>query len=111
MPFPLDSDTEAAIAAGRIKTADLVDFYLRDSEGDPLTLRFWNWPDSASYPGTEDLDGSTAGNTYESMCARMGIAKGIRMAASLSSEPLVITLDGSRSDDDDDLVGKFVDAD
>ena len=111
MPFPLDTDTEAAIAAGRIKTADLIDFYLRDGVGGPLTLRGWTWPDSASYPGTQDLDGSTSNQTYESLYGRVTIAKAIRMAASLSSEPLVLTLDGSRSDDDQDWVGRFVDAD
>jgi hypothetical protein len=111
MAFPLDSDTEAAIAAGRIKTADLVDFYLKDGAGDPLTLRCWNWPGAVAYPGTADLDGSTGDQTYESMFGRIGIAKAIRMAAALSSEPLGISLDGSRSDDDDDWVGRFVDAD
>jgi hypothetical protein len=110
MPFPLDSDTEAAIVAGRIKTADLVDFYLRDGADDPLTLRCWNRLDDAVYPGTTDLDGSTDNQTYQSMYGRIRVAKAIRMAASLSSEPIVITLDGSRSDDDDDWVGQFVDS-
>ena len=110
MPFPLDVDTEAAIAAGRVKPADLIDFYLRDGAGDPLTLRCWTWPGEASYPGTVDLDGSTSSVTYETMYGRLAVAKQIRMAASLSSEPIVITLDGSRSDDDDDWVGRFVDA-
>lgn len=111
MPFPLDVDTEAAIAAGRIKTADLVDFYLRDGGGDPLILRAWTWPDSAVYPGTADLDGGTSNNTYESLYGRIQITKNIRMAAALSSEPMTITLDGSRSGDDEDWVGRFVDAD
>lgn len=111
MPFPLDVDTEADIAAGRVKPADLIDFYLRDGAGDPLTLRCWTWPGDASYPGTSDLDGSTSNVTYESMFGRVRVAKGIRMAASLSAEPLTITLDGSRSDDDEDWTGRFVDAD
>lgn len=110
MPFPLDVDTEAAIAAGRIKPADLVDFYLRDGDGDPLTLRCWTWPGEATYPGTADLDGSTSDVTYESMYGRIVVPKGIRMAATLASEPLTLTLDGSRSDDDEDWVGRFVDA-
>lgn len=111
MPFPLDTDTEAAIAAGRIRSADLVDLYLRDGVGDPLVLRFWDQPGEASYPGTAALDGGTSNQTYQSMYGRMAIEKTIRFAASLSSEPLVITLDGSRSSDDADIVGQFVDAD
>lgn len=110
MPFPLDADTEAAILAGRIKTADLVDLYLKTSGGSALTLRCWNWPGEASYPGTTDLDGSTSNVTYASMEGRIRVAKAIRMAASLVSEPLLISLDGSRSDDDADWVGQFVDA-
>lgn len=111
MPYPTDSETDDAIAAGRIKSADLVDLYLRDGADAPLTLRCWNWPGAASYAGTVALDGSTAANTYESMFGRIGIAKSIRMAASLSSEALRITLDASRSTDDADWVGRFVDAD
>lgn len=110
MPFPLDSDTENAIAAGEIQSADLVDFYLKTGGGSPLTLRCWTWPGSASYPGTTDLDGSTSNVTYVSMEGRIRIAKSIRLAASLSAEPLNITLDGSRSSDDADWVGQFVDA-
>lgn len=104
MPFPLDTDTEAAIAAGRIKDAYLLDFYL-----DGLTLRAWNWPDDGAYPGTTELDGTTSNQTYESMVGRMSIARGMRQSASLSSEPLIVTLDGSKSDDDADWVGRFVD--
>lgn len=111
MPYPTDAATEAAIAAGRIKSADLIDFYLKDGVGDPLTLRAWTWPGTASYPGTVEMDGSTANNDYTSLFGRVGIAKGLRMAASLASEPLRIQLDGSRSSDDADWVGMFVDAD
>lgn len=111
MPFPLDSDTEAAIATGRIRDACLVDLYLADSGGAPLTLRFWNWPDATAYPGTPDLDGSTAAQTYDSLAGRFTVSRGIRQAASLAAEPLTLTLDGSRSGDDADIVGRFVDAD
>jgi hypothetical protein len=110
MAFPLDAATEAAIAAGRVKSADLVDFYLKTGAGAALTLRCWTWPGSASYPGTVDLDGSTANVTYEDMSRRIGLQKTLRLSASLSSEPLVIILDGSRSSDDSDWVGRFVDA-
>jgi hypothetical protein len=111
MAYSLDAATEAAMAAGQIKSADLYDFYLKTSGGADLKLRCWNWPGSTTYPGTVELDGSTSAQTYESMFGRVKAAWGLRMAASLSSEPLVITLDGSRSTDDADFVGKFVDAD
>lgn len=111
MAYETDAETEAAIAAGLIKAADLVDFYVKDSGGSPLTLRGWNWPGSASFPGTSSLDGSTSANTYESLYGRIIVPKAIRFAASLASEPLEITLDGSRSDDDEDWIGRFVDAD
>lgn len=110
MAFPLDSDTEAAILAGRIQSADLVDFYLKDGGGSALTLRCWNWPGSVTYPGTTDLDGSTSSQTYLQMHDRIQIAKAIRMAATLSAEPLMITLDASRADDNADWVGQFADA-
>ncbi len=110
MPFPLDTDTRNAIAAGRIKDAYLVDLYLQDAEDDPFVLRFWNWPGQRNYPGTLDLDGSTSDVVYETMHGRCAISRGIRMGATLSSEPLTLTLDGSRSDDDTDIVGEFVDA-
>lgn len=105
-----DAATEAAIAAGRIKAADLVDFYVKTAGGSPLVLRAWNWPGSTTYPGTVGLDGSTASNTYESLYGRIVVPKAVRMAASLASEPLEITLDGSRSADDADWIGRFVDA-
>lgn len=110
MPFPLDAETEADIASGKVRSADLIDLYVRDGDGNPATQRCWNWIGPASYPGTADLDGDTSNQTYESMYGRVRIAKGLRMAASLSSEPLVITLDGSRSGDDEDWVGRFVDS-
>lgn len=108
--YSLDAETEADIAAGRIRPCDLVDFYVRDGEGDPATLRCWNQPGEATYPGTVDLDGSTSDVTYEGMFGRIAVPKGVRVAASLASEPLIITLDASRSDDDEDWVGRFVDA-
>lgn len=111
MPYPLDTDTEADIAAGRVRPCDLVDFYVRDGVGDPDTLRCWNWPGEAVYPGTADLDGSTDDVTYESLYGRIAVPKGLRTSATLASEPMVITLDGSRSDDDADWVGRFVDSD
>lgn len=109
--YPLDTDTEADIAAGRIRPCDLVDFYLRDSLGDPATQRCWNQPGEATYPGTVDLDGSTDNVTYEAMYGRVVVPKGVRLSATLSSDPLIITLDASRSSDDEDWVGRFVDAD
>lgn len=109
MAYETDATTEAGIASGRIKAADLVDFYVKDAgTGSPLVLRAWTWPGSASFPGTVSLDGSTAANTYETLYGRITIPKGIRMAASLASEPLEISLDGSRSGDPTDWVGKFV---
>lgn len=110
MVYPTDAATDAAIGAGRIKSADLVDFYLADASDDPLTLRCWTWNSTCSYAGTVALDGSTAANTYESMHRRIVIHKQIRMAATLSSEPLRMQLDASRSGDDEDFVGRFVDA-
>mgnify|MGYP000373536591 CR=1 FL=1 len=108
--YPTDAATDAAIDAGKIKTADLVDMYLKTSGGSTLNLRAWSWPGTASFPGTLDLDGSTSNNSYESMFGRMIIAKTIRQAASLGSEPLDIQFDASRSGDDEDFVGRFVDA-
>lgn len=108
--YPLDAQTEADIAAGKIRPCDLVDMYVRDGVGDPATLRCWNQPGQAIYPGTADLDGSTSNVTYEGMYGRIAVPKGIRMAATLASEPLNITLDASRSDDDEDWVGRFVDS-
>jgi len=110
MPYPLDAESEAALAAGRLCTADLVDFYLADSEGAPLTLRAWSWPGEIDYPANDAID-DTDPVTYESMHKRMDVAKSVRLAATLAAEPLQIVLDGSRSADDDDWVGRFVDAD
>lgn len=111
MPYPTNADIDAAIAAGRIKAADLVDFYVKNrSTGVPFVLRAWTWPGSASYPGTVSLDGSTASQTYESLYGRIVIGKTIRTAQSLSSEPLRIQLDASRSSDNADWVGRFVDS-
>lgn len=111
--FDTDAATDAAIAAGLIKAANLIDFYVKTSPVDPtpVVLRAWDWPGSASYPGTVGLDGSTSSNSYESLCDRVAIAWNIRMAASLASEPLAITLDASRSADDSDWTGRFVDSD
>ncbi len=111
MPYPTDSAIDAAIAAGRIKAADLFDFYVKDELGAPLVLRAWTWPGEAHYPGTEVLDGSTADQTYESMYGRMVAHKTVRTAQSLSSEPLRLQLDASRSGDDDDWVGRWADSD
>jgi len=111
MPYPTDAAIDAAIAAGQIKAADLVDFYVKDGVTDaPLVLRGWTWPGTASYPGTVSHDGSTASNTYESLFGRIVINKTIRTAQSLSSEPLRIQLDASRSSDDADFAGRFADS-
>lgn len=109
--YPTDAATDAAIAAGKIKAAFLVDMYCKTGAGDELTLRAWDWPGVAYYPGTVDLDGSTADQAYDSLYGRIVVSLAIRMAMSLSSEPLEIQLDGSRSADDDDLIGQWVDAD
>jgi hypothetical protein len=112
MPYPTNASIDAAIAAGKIKAADLIDFYVKNrGTGVPFVLRAWTWPGTASYPGTVALDGSTASNDYESMYGRLVIAKTIRTAQSLSSEPLRIQLDASRSADNADWVGRFVDSD
>lgn len=109
--YPTDAATDAAIDAGKIKSADFLDLYLKTGGGSPLILRAWSWPGPAVYPGTADLDGSTADNSYTSLYGRMIISKTIRQAATLASEPFEIQFDASRSSDDDDLIGKFVDAD
>jgi len=108
MPYETDAATEAGIASGRIKAADLVDLYIKTALDAPLILRGWTWPGSASFPGTVSMDGSTAANTYETLYNRIAIPKSVRMAATLASEPLEISLDGSRSSDPTDFVGKFV---
>lgn len=110
MPYPTDAAIDAAIAAGRIKAADLVDFYVKVG-GSPVVLRAWTWPGTAQYPGTVALDGSTANRTYESMYGRMIINKTIQSAQSLSSEPLRIQIDASRTSDDADWAGRFADSD
>lgn len=110
MAYPVDAAFEAAVAAGKIKTADLVDLYLKDGDGDPLTLRWWTWTGGCSYPANDAVDDDDD-VAYVSMCGRIQLIKAIRLAATLASEPLRMTLDGSRSTDDADEVGKFVDAD
>lgn len=104
--YPTDAETDAAIAAGKIKSALLVDLYVA-----PTVLRCWTWPGPALYPGTADLDGSTSDQAYESMFGRIVVPMAIRQAASLASEPIEIQIDGSRSGDDEDFVGRFVDSD
>lgn len=109
MPYPLDSEAEDAIAAGRLKAAYLVDLYVSDGV-DPLTLRWWDWPDTVDYPANDAIDDADP-VTYVSMARRMICNMALRQAATLSSEPLTLLIDGSRSGDDADEVGKLVDAD
>jgi len=109
--YPLDADTAADIAAGKVRPADLIDLYVRDGDGDPATLRCWNQPGEAIYPGTADLDGSTDDVTYEGLYGRVVVPKGLRMSATLSSDPMIITLDASRSSDAGDFGGRFADLD
>jgi hypothetical protein len=104
--YPTDSATDDAIASGKTKTCQLVDFY-----ASPTPLHCWDWWGSRTYPGTDDLDGSTADLTYESMEGRITVDRAIRQAASLGGEPLRMMLDGSRSGDDADFVGRLVDSD
>lgn len=113
MVYPVSSGFEADVAAGRIKSADLVDLYTKDGAGDPAFLRAWTFPGTCTYKAN-DPDGvaGAVGNSdvsYESMCGRIIVKKALRMSASLSSEPLQILLDASRSGDDADWVGRFVD--
>lgn len=114
MPYPVDSNFEAAVAAGRIKTADLVDFYVKNSGGAPAFLRAWTWPGTCSYDANDpdEIDGAVGATpvSYETMNGRMSVNKALRLSATLSSEPLIILLDASRSGDDEDFVGRFVDA-
>lgn len=109
MPYPIPPELEDAIEAGRAISADLFDFYVKDSEGAALTLRCWNWPGTIDYPANDHI---TSGDvTYEDMHGRIGAEKALRLSASKAAEPLRMTLDGSRSGDDEDFVGRFVDAD
>lgn len=115
MVFPLDTDTEADLDSGLYASCDLVDFYVKDGVGDPAFLRAWSWPGECEYAANDpsEIAGAVGATdvTYESMYDRMLIPKGVRLSASLSSDPLNISLDGSRSDDDEDWVGRFVDSD
>jgi len=115
MPYPVPPDWEDQVAAGRFITADLVDLYCADGVGDPLTLRWWNWPGTIDYAANDDPDGdgdlSADPVTYTCMYGRLLVQKALRQSASLSSEALRLTLDASRSGDDEDQVGIFVDAD
>jgi len=115
MVYPLDTDTEADLESGLFASADFLDLYVKDSEGAPATLRAWSWPGETSYVANdpEEIAGAVGDEdvTYESMYDRMLIPKGLRMAASLSSDPLTILMDGARSGDDEDWVGRFVDSD
>ena len=119
MPYPLSSDAEALIATGRLGKAMLVDLYCADGDGDPLTLRLWDRPGTFSFIANDLVDGPGRSDppalddmvTYLSMRGRMQVQREIRFTATLASEPLKIMLDGSRSGDDDDLVGQWVDAD
>lgn len=114
MPYPLDSETEADIAAGRLTSCDLVDFYVKDDDGEPAFLRAWTWPGSLSFPANDpaEIDGAVGASnvTYEPMPGRLTVAKGLRLAASLASEPCMLTLDASRTGDDADWVGRWVDS-
>lgn len=113
MPYPLDAATEAAIAAGRIKTADLVDFYAKTEGGENAFLRGWDWPGPCSYPANDpaEIDGAVGASNvaYEPLYGRIVVNKQLRLSATLASEPCVIMLDASRSGDDEDWVGRFVD--
>lgn len=113
MVYPVSSGFEADVAAGRIKCADLIDLYAKDEAGDPAFLRAWTFPGACTYKANDPdgVDGAVGNTdvTYETMYGRVIVQKALRMAATLSSEPLQILLDASRSGDDEDFVGRLVD--
>lgn len=118
MPVQLSPDFEAKLAAGRIVSAYLVDFYCANGSGDALILRGWDWPGTLSYPAADVAAGDDRSDppeltdpvSYTGLHHRLTIDRNIRFSAGLSSEPARITLDGSRAGADDDFVGQFTDA-
>lgn len=109
MPYTLDSAAEAALAAGRMVSALLMDLYCKDGDGDPLTLRFWNWPGTLDYPANDHVDDDDP-VTYQSLLRRVSVDVGVRFTATLTAEPMTINFDSSRAGDDADLIGQFADA-
>jgi superfamily II DNA/RNA helicase len=91
MPYQLSADAEAQIAAGRMLSAMLVDFYCSTSADDALTMRCWDWPGDLSYPANDVIAGSSQ-VSYASMHRRLTIERDVRFSAGLSAEPLRITL-------------------
>jgi hypothetical protein len=118
MPFPLMPDAEAEILSGRMGKAMLVDLYSADSEGNPTPIRFWDRPGVLSFPANDLVPGAGRSDppaltdvvAYRSLRGRFQVSREIRFTATLASEPLKITLDGSRSSEDDDIVGQWVDS-
>lgn len=104
MPYPLPADARAMFEAGRMAPALLVDLYTSP------VRRWWLWPGDLLYPANDSIDGASE-VTYVSIEGRMQVDYAVKASASLSSEPLVITLDGSRAGDNDDAIGAWVDQD
>lgn len=110
MPYPLSPEAEAAFAAGLIVPVVLVDFYLADSAGDPLTLRMSSREFPLSFAANDEIDG-TDPVAYAPMFQRLNVDLSVRQSVGFASQPVTITLDGSRAGDDEDLTGQFADAD
>ncbi len=110
MPHILSPEAEAAFAAGLIAPVVLVDFYLATSEGDPLTLRMSSREFDLTFAANDGIDGTDA-VAYSPMFQRMNVDLSVRQAIGFASQPITITLDGSRAGDDEDLTGLFADAD
>lgn len=110
MPHILSPEAEAAFAAGLIAPVVLVDFYLADGAGDPLTLRMSSREFALSYAANDEVDGTDA-VAYSPMFQRMTVDLSVRQAIGFASQPITITLDGSRAGDDEDVSGQFADAD
>lgn len=110
MSYPLSSEALAAIAAGRLHSAVLLDLYCRDDDGDPLTLRAWDQPGVLTYAADDTVDGEDTPVDYLSLAGRLQVDVAVRASATLAAEPLIITMDGSRVTDDDDITGAFASA-
>ncbi|WP_022697933.1 hypothetical protein [Euryhalocaulis caribicus] len=85
MPKNWTTEVEAAAASRQMESAWLFDFYVL-----PDTLRCW---DKYGAITVDDED-------YESMAGRIRIEGEMRSKIGLSSEPLIITMDGSDGLDD-----------